>query len=290
MRPVKTGALCLLFALCLGLAAGSLGLGPGDTPRDGFLDPTYLREHGGLFGESLYSVVSTLFSDVGAHLLFAFLLLAGVLLLTGASVAGVLTSTHRAATTTGERVRRSTQGLTTAFGGDPTAPLPPTRRSPAQELGDEPEPVQPPEPEDSEPVVRATHVEAPALDASERYPDLFEDEPSEDDHEDFADDAWEDEEADEEPLQPELPDAARGRRRRGRRAGRAHAARQQALAGHRGRRRRLQAAQADLPDALQRRAEAATPRASSARASSWSRRSATSTSRRASSAPSAGRT
>ncbi len=40
--------------------------------------------------------------------------------------------------------------------------------------------MQPPEPEDSEPVVRATHVEAPALDASERYPDLFEDEPSDD--------------------------------------------------------------------------------------------------------------
>src|SRR5918997_712456 len=42
------------------------------------------------------------------------------------------------------------------------------------------EPAGPPEPEDSEPVVRATHVEAPALDAAERYPDLYghdEDEP-----------------------------------------------------------------------------------------------------------------
>ena len=36
--------------------------------------------------------------------------------------------------------------------------------------------MSPPEPEDSEPVVRATHVEAPALDGSERYPDLYEDE------------------------------------------------------------------------------------------------------------------
>src|ERR687895_165488 len=38
----------------------------------------------------------------------------------------------------------------------------------------------PGDPEDSEPVVRATHVEAPALDAAERYPDLYghdEDEP-----------------------------------------------------------------------------------------------------------------
>ncbi len=202
VHPFKTGALCLLCALCLGFAAGSLGLGPGDAPRDGFLDPSYLREHGGLFGESLYWVVSTLFSDVGAHLLFAFLLLAGVLLLTGASVAGVLTSTHRAATTTGERVRRSTHGLATAFGGEPTVPLPATRRAPERELDDdEPEPVQPPEPEDSEPVVRATHVEAPALDASERYPDLFGDDEPE--LEEVADEDWDDE-------QPELPDLLSG--------------------------------------------------------------------------------
>ena len=45
--PVRTGALCLVAALTLGLAAGSLGLGPGDTPRDGFLDPDYLRTTAG---------------------------------------------------------------------------------------------------------------------------------------------------------------------------------------------------------------------------------------------------
>ncbi len=38
VRPWGVGALCLGGALTLGLAAGSLGLGPGDTPRDGFLD------------------------------------------------------------------------------------------------------------------------------------------------------------------------------------------------------------------------------------------------------------
>src|SRR5918997_2815793 len=52
VHPLKTGALCLAAALTLGLAAGSLGLGPGDTPRDGFFDAAYLREHGGLVGES----------------------------------------------------------------------------------------------------------------------------------------------------------------------------------------------------------------------------------------------
>src|SRR3954452_11078937 len=153
VHPLKTGGICLAAALTLGLAAGSLGLGPGDTPRDGFLDADYLRHHGGLVGESLFWSSAKLFSEAGSHILFVFLLLAGVLLITGASVAGVVQATRDAATTTGDRVRRMSTGV--------TAPLPSA-------------PVAPPEPEDDEPVVRATHVEAPALDGTERYPDLFE--------------------------------------------------------------------------------------------------------------------
>jgi S-DNA-T family DNA segregation ATPase FtsK/SpoIIIE len=153
VHPLKTGGACLAAALTLGLAAGSFGLGPGDTPRDGFLDPEYLRHHGGLVGESLFWSSSKLFSVAGSHILFVFLLLAGVLLITGASIAGVVQATRDAATTTSERVRRMSTGV--------TVPLPV-------------EAVAPPEPEDHEPVVRATHVEAPALDGSERYPDLFE--------------------------------------------------------------------------------------------------------------------
>ena len=51
----------------------------------------------------------------------------------------------------------------------PTEPLPPisTWRQPR------PERIEPPEPEDREPVVRATHVEVPALDAAARYPELY---------------------------------------------------------------------------------------------------------------------
>src|ERR687892_1773952 len=47
VHPFKAGAICLAGSLTLGLAAGSFGLGPGETARDGFLDPDYLREHGG---------------------------------------------------------------------------------------------------------------------------------------------------------------------------------------------------------------------------------------------------
>jgi S-DNA-T family DNA segregation ATPase FtsK/SpoIIIE len=87
LHPLKTGAVCFTLALMLGLAAGSLGLGPGDTPRDGFLDADYLRHHGGLVGESLFWSSAKLFSEAGSHILFVFLLLAGVLLITGASIA-----------------------------------------------------------------------------------------------------------------------------------------------------------------------------------------------------------
>jgi S-DNA-T family DNA segregation ATPase FtsK/SpoIIIE len=147
VHPFKTGTLCFAAALMLGLAAGSLGLGPGDTPRDGFLDASYLEHHGGLVGESLFWASAKLFSTAGSHILFMFLLLAGVLLLTGASIAGIVTATREAAATTTERVRRPTATVRV-----PYEPLPS---------------ITPPEPEDREPVVRATHVEVPALDDEE---------------------------------------------------------------------------------------------------------------------------
>src|SRR5215203_6420988 len=147
LHPLKTGAACLTAALMLGLAAGSLGLGPGDTPREGFLDAHYLEHHGGLVGESLFWASAKLFSTAGSHILFVFLLLAGVLLLTGASIASIVTATREAAATTTERVRR-----TSATVRVPYQPLPP---------------IVPPEPQDREPVVRATHVEVPAPDQDE---------------------------------------------------------------------------------------------------------------------------
>src|SRR5215207_884069 len=162
VHPLRAGAVCLTAALTLGLAAGSLGLGPGETARDGWLDPAYFQEHGGLVGEVLLWGSAKLFSLAGSHILFAFLLAAGVLLLSGASIAGILTATRSAALTTGERVKRTAQTLNL-----PTDP-------PLEPLARDADPVEPPEPEGEEPLVRATHVEAPALDAAERYPDLYE--------------------------------------------------------------------------------------------------------------------
>jgi S-DNA-T family DNA segregation ATPase FtsK/SpoIIIE len=124
VRPFKAGGLCLFVALMLGLSAQTFGLGPGNPPRHGaFAQPEFFKVHGGLVGESLFWVTRTLFSTVGAHLIFVFLLIVGVMLLTGATISGVVASTRRA-------------------------------KSPVKR----PKAVKPPE---VEPVVRATHVEVP---------------------------------------------------------------------------------------------------------------------------------
>src|SRR3954470_12958687 len=108
VRPFRSGAICLFLALMLGLAAGSFGLGPDHPARDGFFHAAYFRHHGGVVGDGMYFVAKTLFSSFGAHIIFVFLLLAGILLLTGASVAGVLSATREGVAQTSRRVRSST--------------------------------------------------------------------------------------------------------------------------------------------------------------------------------------
>jgi S-DNA-T family DNA segregation ATPase FtsK/SpoIIIE len=144
VRPFKAGGLMLLAALMLGLAAGTFGLGPDDPPRDAaFETPSWFRHHGGAVGESFFWVTRTLVQEIGAHILFVFLFVAGFMLLTGASIAGVIRATSESVRTTTRRVKRST----TEFA----------------RLKPQPERAEPPEPAHSEPVVRATHVEAPSI-------------------------------------------------------------------------------------------------------------------------------
>jgi S-DNA-T family DNA segregation ATPase FtsK/SpoIIIE len=66
MRPFRAAAACLLLSSCLGLAAGTLGLGgPSEAKED----------RGGRIGEWLFEGASTLLGTVGAHVvgIFAFL-------------------------------------------------------------------------------------------------------------------------------------------------------------------------------------------------------------------------
>src|SRR4051812_4296922 len=139
LRPFRAGAVCLLGAALLLFGAGG--------------EP--VRDNGGVAGKALHHAAATAFSDVGASIIAIFLAVAGVLLLTGASVAGVLRATHTHVSET-TRVLRD-------------------RRRPA---GDDWEaPVEspffgPPEPAGEEPVVRPRTTSG-SLDGALRYPDLF---------------------------------------------------------------------------------------------------------------------
>jgi DNA segregation ATPase FtsK/SpoIIIE, S-DNA-T family len=145
VRPFRAGALCLLGSACLGLAVGTFGLGPGDgAPVD---------ERGGHLGRVMADAATRLFSDVGAHILAVFLFVAALLLLTGATVAGVLRAT-------GEQVVETTRAL------KPT----PRHRGPAEP---DAEPLLPPDLDDEEVFIRPT-TRTGDLDGALRYPDLFE--------------------------------------------------------------------------------------------------------------------
>jgi S-DNA-T family DNA segregation ATPase FtsK/SpoIIIE len=162
LRPVRAGALCLFAAVTLMLAAGTFGLGSDTGQR--LWSEASLKADGGAVGAALYWTTSHLFSDVGSHIVAIFLLLAGLLLISGVTVASVV---QRAADTT-----RS--AATLAPRRSATEPATPSTRAPER--------VVPPVPEDERLVVRATHVEAPSLDGRERYPDLYGDDAPEIEH------------------------------------------------------------------------------------------------------------
>jgi S-DNA-T family DNA segregation ATPase FtsK/SpoIIIE len=106
ISPFKAGGICLFVALALAFGAGTFGLGP-DGPHGAFWVRETFEARGGAVGEALYYGASTLLADVGAHILAVFLLVAGVLLLTGASVAGVMQATASKAADTTRSLRRS---------------------------------------------------------------------------------------------------------------------------------------------------------------------------------------
>src|SRR5512133_2718794 len=147
VRPFRAGALCLLASACLGLAVGTFGLGPGDGAP--------VADRGGHLGQVMADAATRLFSDVGAHIIAVFLFCAALLLLTGATVAGVLRYTS-------EQVVETTRAL---------RPPPRAPRQPREEL--EPEPLLPPDLDDEEVVIRPT-TRRGELDGALRYPDLFE--------------------------------------------------------------------------------------------------------------------
>jgi S-DNA-T family DNA segregation ATPase FtsK/SpoIIIE len=157
LRPLRAGALCLFAAVTLALAAGTLGLSSGPV-RHGEWSQVHLRGHGGVSGEALYQAAHRLVGGVGVQILIAFLMLAGLVLVTGASIASVIRATGAGLVDTTRMVRAKRPGARAE------------RQKPAVKRDPEPEPepvFTPPEPRDARLVVRATHVEAPPRDGEE---------------------------------------------------------------------------------------------------------------------------
>ena len=173
-RPVRTGGLCLLAATTLALAAGTFGIGPGRLHGSAFWTAAAFERRGGLLGQAEFWVAGHLLSTVGAGILAVFLFVVGVILVSGAGVASIVRVTGTGMAETSRALRRSTEELLATAG-----------RSPATEAARraaEPfplEPLLPPEPDTSELIVRATHVEAPPIESGPDAPTADDPEPVE---------------------------------------------------------------------------------------------------------------
>jgi S-DNA-T family DNA segregation ATPase FtsK/SpoIIIE len=172
--PVRTGAVMLIMGLCLALTAGTFGLGP-SSPGAGF-DQAALEARGGILGQSLYWASTSAASTLGAHLLAVFLLLAGAVLVSGVSLAALAAKLGRGAVD----ATKAAQNAASTIAPKPRArtsrsariPAPSSAKKPARAIA----PIEPPEPEPDQLVIRATHVEAgpPPVDL-EDADDIFDD-------------------------------------------------------------------------------------------------------------------
>ncbi len=160
-RPLRTGAICLAVSLTLALAAGTLGLGPGAAHGQSFWRASSFESRGGIVGQSELWITSHLFSTLGADILAVFLFLAGLILVSGATIAGVIRATGAGVAGTGRVLKRSTEELAQSRLRRPATEA--GRAAAAAAAGRRDDVVLPPEPDTSELVIRATHVEAPPI-------------------------------------------------------------------------------------------------------------------------------
>jgi DNA segregation ATPase FtsK/SpoIIIE, S-DNA-T family len=172
--PRTIGAACLFAGVTLALAAGTAGVSSGPGNAETAWTSAHLQSRGGAFGEVIYQVAHRLVQDVGVGILVVFLLLVGVILITGASLGGTLRATGSGVAETtrmmrslGAREPEEQDGYAEdgEFDLDAYAATAPG--------------MYPPEPETGELVVRATHVEGPAQETAEL--DAVQEEPGEGD-------------------------------------------------------------------------------------------------------------
>lgn len=147
-QSLRWPAAALFFGgVTLALSAGTLGLGADAPAAHAEFDPAYYQGHGGVVGEILFWLTSRLFGVAGAHVVASAMIVIGAVRLTGLPLASIA---------------RGAKAFVTAKPQNPNAETPAARRTkkPTPRIED----LLPPEPPGVEPVVRATHVEAPALD------------------------------------------------------------------------------------------------------------------------------
>jgi DNA segregation ATPase FtsK/SpoIIIE, S-DNA-T family len=164
-RPLRTGGLCLFAAVTLALAAGTLGVSSG-TPADASSEQwssVFLQSHGGILGQTLYWVSHRLVQTVGVDILVVFLLVVGVVLLTGLSLAVVVRATGNGLVDTSRVLRARASALESA---SKSARDERSKRTQTDSGKSAEHSLQPPEPAPEELIVRATHVEAPSVDGA----------------------------------------------------------------------------------------------------------------------------
>jgi len=106
LRPFRTGLVVVGVALLLACGGDVFGFGP-DGPAPRSMDVDRIDAHGGILGALLYIPFVTLIGQVGVTILTVFALLAGLLLVTGASVGALLRRSARA----GQRIALGTASV-----------------------------------------------------------------------------------------------------------------------------------------------------------------------------------
>ena len=182
LRPLRTGAVCVFAAVTLALAAGMLGLSSAPGSAAGSWSSAHLQTHGGVAGQSLYEITHRLVQSVGVDILVIFLLITGVILLTGASIASVIRITGSGLIDSTRMVRAIGERRADERGA---ARRPRVARSSNDDQSASPH--EPPEPAPHELIVRATHVEAPSRDWRDEEEPVAQDVQDGDDH-DFESD------------------------------------------------------------------------------------------------------
>jgi DNA segregation ATPase FtsK/SpoIIIE, S-DNA-T family len=165
LRPLRAGAVCLFAAVTLALAANTLGVSSAPNGKGASWTSVFLQAHGGVVGEALYQVAHRLVQSVGVDILVAFLMLAGLILLTGTSLASAIRAGGRRLIETTRAAFKLRGGL--PLGGRGRARRPAGAEVAQQELAHAERPYPPDLP--GQLIVRATHVEAPSQD--ERIPE-----------------------------------------------------------------------------------------------------------------------